>query len=329
MTHEIKKHDWTYIAHIADSEIKFEVIPAEKFNKTPFFHKLFALSPNSVDSLLGQYIYATHPFQFNDIFDCHEDLIEFDHEDAIRFFITEYADTLISKEKMEDMLKNNFKEISTFVKRNFREMIYANFGIFSMTSNPESLLMWSYYTNHQGFFIEYDISKFPFKYHGPFPLNYQEKIDPISIKECGIPLAVLLQSNLKYKGWEHENEWRIIVESKERMIIPSFEHLKNLGGKERKFNYPIEAIRTVGFGNRFFPPEELRIENDKVMHVTLKKDIELKSKILDFLIANKINTCFAERNGLMKISFGGMDISKTNDTTYVFSKENWVDRRKA
>lgn len=321
--YQIEKYGWKYLTNGQKDNMVFDVIPPENGERPTILYKLFSLNGNSVDGLLNQYIYATHPHQFNDIFDCHEDLIEFDDPDAIRFFIKEYAMDLFPSEKLENDLKNNFYGISNFVKRNFREMLYQMFGVYSMTTNPSSLLMWSYYTNHQGFFIEFDITKFPFKFHGPFPVNYQENITPISVSECGIPLAVLLQTNLKHKGWFHENEWRLIVESNERMYSPSFEQLRKLGGHDRKFKYPIEAVKTVGFGNRFFPPEELHIISDKIMNITLKHDIERKRKVLDFLIENKIRTCFSQRDGLMKISYGGMVIEKQSDTEYVFNAAKW------
>lgn len=61
-----------------------------------------------------------------------------------------------------------------------------------MTSDATNILMWSYYSNHQGFMIEFDITKFTtFKYHGPFPINYQDPIEAISLKEWGIEISIL------------------------------------------------------------------------------------------------------------------------------------------
>lgn len=329
MTTEINKYGWTYKAKGDEENLEFEIITPDKIESPNLFQKLFSLSDNSVDSLLNQYIYATHPSQFNDIFDCYEKLLDFDDEAFVKDFLSEFAKERFTEEQIDYEIANNFKNMSTFSQRNFKEIIYGHFGVFSMTSNPYSLLMWSYYTNHQGYFIEYDISKFPFKFHGPFPLNYQENIEPISIKECGLRLGMLLQSNLKYKGWEHESEWRLIIESDEPMVRHSFQVLKDLGGHDRKFKYPIEAIKTVGFGNRFFTPEELVVDpkNGEILHVSLKVDIEKKSKVLDFLIANNINTCFAQRDGLIKIVYTGMTIEKTDDNKYVFDSGKWAAKQ--
>lgn len=324
--YKINKYGWTYQTNGDKDNITFDIIPDKNIDKPTFLYKLYSLSDYSLDGLLNQYIYATHPQQFNDIFDCHEELIEFDDKDAVRHFIKTYASDFFPGDKLEDNIQNDFSKLSIFVKRNFREMVYQQFGIFSMTSNPYNLLMWSYYNNHQGFFVEYDITKFPFKFHGPFPVNYQEDFGPISVNECGVPLAVLLQTNIKYNGWEHESEWRLLIESQERMFSPSFESLRKLGGHDRKFKYPIEAIKTVGFGNRFFPPEELKIINDKIINITLKSDISRKQNILDFLILNNIRTCFAQRDGLIKISYGGMVIEKMSDTEYVFNAKKWADK---
>ena len=59
------------------------------------------------------------------------------------------------------------------------------------------------------------------------------------------------------------------------------------------------------------------------MNITLKHDIERKRQVLDFLIENNIRTCFSQRDGLMKISYGGMVIEKQSDTQYVFNAAKW------
>jgi hypothetical protein len=135
---------------------------------------------------------------------------------------------------------------------------------------------------------------------------------------------MLVQTNLKYKGWEHEKEWRLLIESDndELMYAPSFEGLRQLGGHNRKFKYPLNAIKKVGFGNRFFLPEELHIINDQTLNVNLRiddvnKTHEKKIQILDFLIKNNIDSYFAQRDGLIKISFRPIKIEKIKEYNYL------------
>jgi hypothetical protein len=322
---KITKYGWTYITQGQEGNRTYEIIPPEKKDKPTVLYKLYSFNDYALDSLLNTYVYATHPHLFNDIFDCYEDLIEFDDEEVIRHFVKHNPSEIYSDKNIDEAIANNFQHVSTYVKRNFREQVYQGFGVLSMTSNAYNLLMWSYYTNHYGFFIEFDITKFSFKFHGPFPLNYQEKIEAMSIKECGVPLAMLIQTNLKYKGWEHEEEWRLLIESEERMYSPTFERQRALGGHDRKFKYPIEAIKTIGFGNRFFDPDELNAEkNGKVLHVTLKTNTDNKAKLLDFLIANNIHTCFTLRDGIIKISYTGMVIEKKADKHYIFDIDKYA-----
>jgi hypothetical protein len=165
--------------------------------------------------------------------------------------------------------------------------------------------MWSYYNNHCGFCIKYDITKFPFKYHGPFPINYQSDLRALSIKKIGVQIGVLAQCNLKDEIWKHENEWRLMIAATdgEDMISPNFEILKRLGGHNRKFQYPKTAIKSIALGNRFFEPDEICEINNMELEIKLKSNFEQKSKILDFLADNNVVSHIGLRTGFTKIAF--------------------------
>jgi hypothetical protein len=319
---QIKKYDWTYSFKTENGKQSFDIIPDKPIDKPTVLNKLYSLNKHSVDALLKGQIYAAHPAEFNDPFDCYEDILNFDDEGYIRYFLRTFAPEEFPDDRIDKEIKVNFKWVSTFVKRNFREFIYKFVGVVSMTSSPMSIVMWSYYNNHKGFFIEFDLTAFPFKFHGPFPLNYQKEIDPISINECGPGLGMLLQTNLKFKDWEHENEWRLLIESEESMISTSFETLKKLGGKERTFDYPIKAIRKIGFGNRFFDPHELIILSDRESNVILiedefnKENIKYKADVLDFIIANDLDFYMALRDGIWKKIFAPVKVTKLIDKKY-------------
>jgi hypothetical protein len=319
---QTKKYGWTYGFKIDKGEHIFDIIPPKKIDKPKILHKLYSLSEHSIDALLKSYIYASHPAEFNDLFDCHESILNFDDKDFIRYFLKTFASEDFPDERIEKEIKTNFKWVSTFVQRNFKEFNYKRFGIVSMTGSPMSIVMWSYYTNHKGFFIEFDVTKFPFKFHGPFPLNYQRKIAPISIKKYGPGLGMLMQTNLKFKDWQHENEWRLLIESKQNMISPSFEILKELGGRPRTFKYPIKAIKKIGFGNRFFDPHELIPKSENESHVVLKPNkfnkanIKYKTDILDFIISKKLDFYMALRNGIWKKTFAPVKITKLGKNKY-------------
>lgn len=311
---------WKYFIEKKPTGTEFNIIPYDATPKPTVLHKLYALNQNSFDSLINGYIYATHPDQFNDLFDCYDELIIFDDIDFIKNFLNKFSD--LSKEEIDFRIANNLPEIKTFVQRNFKAGIYRAIGVFSMTGNPNNILMWSYYTNHQGFCVEFDLTKFPFTFYGPFPVNYQDKPEPISIKEVGKDIAILYQTNVKYAEWRHENEWRLLViaPSGEAMYSPSFDELKKLGGHNRKFNYPIEAIKSIALGNRFFSYKELNPINEKQLEINLKTNFEQKSILLEFLFENNILTHMAQRNkDLYSIGFTPGFVEKINYKKYLLN----------
>ncbi len=311
---EFKVKDWTYIFNNGG----FDIISNDPIPKPNILYKLYSLNQNSFDALMNGYIYATHPCQFNDVFDCHDELIIFDDVDYIKEFLTSYSD--FSVEEIKRMISGNLEETKTFVRRNFKEGVYRTIGVYSMTGNPNDILMWSYYTNHQGFCVEFDVTKFPFKFFGPFPINYQDEIEKISLKDAGKDISILYQTNVKYKAWQHENEWRLLIVSKEAMYCPSFKKLRALGGHDRKFYYPIEAIKSITLGNTFFVPEELNPIDNKQIEINLEVNFEQKSLILEYLSENKIQTNLVRRNeNLYSLLFTPGYVQKVNYKKYILN----------
>ena len=288
----------------------FEIIPNEPTDKPQILYKLYGLNQYSFDSLINQYVYATHPSQLNDIFDCNEEFLDFDDVESIRVFLKDS----MPEDELNRLIKNDFDNLKVFVQRNFCEKIYRKWGVFSMTGNPNNILMWSYYCNHNGFCIEFDISKFPFKFYGPFPVNYQPKLEALSIKQIGVQIGILAQCNLKDEIWKNENEWRLMIAAPDGkdMVSPNFEILKRLGGHDRKFQYPLSAIKSIALGNRFFDPDEIHEINNMVLEINLKSNFEQKSIMLDFLSTNKIMTHIGRRTGFTEIKFRTSTIERIN-----------------
>jgi len=315
---EIEKYNWKYFYRdISERDIEIKVIPDKDFGKPDSLHKLYSLNKRSVDSLLKQNVYAAHPSQFNDIFDCHENLINFDDDNIIRNFLK----GVVPREEIEKQLSKDRLSAEKFVKVHFKGILYRKWGILSLTSDPNNIVMWSYYNNHQGFCVEFDYSKFPFKYYGPFPINYQKIIEPISIKESGPFLSVIYQTNIKSESWSHESEWRIIIDAQEDvMVSPNYEAIKKLGGSERNFNYPIEAINNISLGNRFFKPEEIKEIDIYTLEFKLNSEnANLKDSLLSFISANDIDCYIALRSDdLISIGFRRGRFEKINESQYIF-----------
>jgi len=319
MEKEIEKYKWKYYYRdISETEIEVKVIPEEKYDIPECLYKLFSLSERSVNSLINHTLYAAHPFQFNDIFDCNENLVDFDDDNVIKSFLS----AILPISEIEEQIEKDRQGTERFVKDHFSGVLYRKWGIISLTSDPNNILMWSYYNNHQGFCVEYDYSKFPFKHYGPFPINYQEKIDPISVKEAGMLLSVIYQTNIKSKSWEHESEWRIIVDAeRDVMKSPKYRRVQALGGRERLFNYPIEAINNIALGNRFFEPDEIKEIDGKTLELNLDSDnAELKETLLDFICSNNTESYIALGNDdLVSIGFRRGKFEKKSKYKYIFN----------
>lgn len=300
-------YNWIYKF---DPVTGFEIIPNEPHEKPKVLSKLYSLNHNSVDALINQYVYATHPWQLNDLFDCNEELLNFDDETVVRNILK----NIIPKDKLNKRIRENFNNLKVLVQRNFREITYRKWGIFSMTGNPNNVLMWSYYGNNKGFCIEFDITQFPFEYYGPFPINYQPELKALSIKEIGVQIGVLAQCNLKDKIWEHESEWRLMIVKPKGQDLksPAFKFLKDLGGHDRRYHYPITAIRSIALANKFFEPDEIKDVNNTELEINLYEDIEYKSLVLNFISDHKILAFLGLRTGFTTIKFRKVSFNKTD-----------------
>jgi len=95
------------------------------------------------------------------------------------------------------------------IERILQEYVDA-LGILSLSSKPDSALMWSYYANsHKGMCLGFDTSDKMFQ--SAHAVRYQRKAPEYRLD--GPPLAnaeaFVLTKALK---WKHEEEWRIIMQ---------------------------------------------------------------------------------------------------------------------
>ena len=192
---EIIRYEWKYIFDEANKKNPFTIIPKELYEAPETLSKFYALTDHSLEALLDGYVYATHPAEFNDLFDCNEKLIEYDDDQMI----TAFLNPALPREEIKQLLREKRAELHNDIQLMFRDIIYRKWGVCSMTSNGNNLLMWSYYTKNEGFLIEFDYKTFPFKFHGPFPVNYQNKIIPVTVSECGgLGIPLLYQATIKH-----------------------------------------------------------------------------------------------------------------------------------
>lgn len=281
----------------------------KKYSIPETFFKYYALSPYSVDAITKQYVYASHPTQMNDPFDCAKSIIDFDDEEVARCLLKDQYDEA----------KQSFppKEFQKFCQSVFNTRLFRKIGIFSMTDSSENDLMWAHYANQLGFCVEFDIKQFPFLKYDPFPINYIETVKPIRTSEMDIfPIASILCS-VKHTMWSYENEWRLMIECPEGKEMKSFGYWQgydiNLGCEhDRKFYYPISAIKKIILRHTFLENEKIESigGNERVWKLEIIKNNEpnkvdrLKKKLLNFITKSKIPTSIQ----LLSSSFGKYDI---------------------
>lgn len=183
----------------------YRVLPKRKTKLPKSFFKYYALNEYNVDALTNMYVYATHPYQYNDPFDCNELLIEFNSWNDVQGLWEEFYDELI---KSHPILDSACKESRSA----YWCLLYKKLGLVSLVPSCDNYQMWSLYAQNSGFCVEFDVDKFPFLHYGPFPINYAKNIPcPIQIGKVGGHIAMLIQTNVKNDWWKYEDEWRLYV----------------------------------------------------------------------------------------------------------------------
>lgn len=170
---------------------------------------------------------------------------------------------------------------------------FSRFGIFSFTDNPSNIPMWSYYANyHQGYCIVFELD-----FSSAFELielNLNQKIEYMKLIKNGeeainigshdnaVKMRFLLAHSfgVKYKQWEHENEYRLIANAN------SIDHADS---KPMSLGYaPFIKVTGLIMGKKLKPKNAL-IELCKQYHMDLiqadysleKYEVVISDKLLD------------------------------------------------
>lgn len=320
MAKQFKLGNYTYHGN---DEGKFWM---EGIGESPqFLYKHFSMGGHAVDSLINGQLWGSHPFQFNDPFDFHENLINIDSHSIVATFFREYRNQGAEEVKREFP---NYEAARQYVQRHFAQIVYRKLGVISMSSNPNNLMMWSYYGNNQGFQVAYDWKQFDFKYYGPFPVNYRRKVKPISVSEYGIPLSILYQSNVKFIRWGHECEWRLLIDKGGDMKSYGISALEKLDGMDRLVSYPKTAVLNISLGNRFFKDRELE-KRGQDLNITLDP-VAFKSKdhdssrvrLLNYLADSQmqVNICLYHNLNEFEIAFTKGTLSKIENFKFLYKQ---------
>ena len=267
-----------------DKEEGYSIIPNRKTEQPSTFYKYYALTDYNVEALTNMYVYATHPYQFNDLFDCNKSLIVFDKWDDVHNLYQDKYDELL----------NVFPTLEAACKESqkaYWNILYRKMGLVSLATRCDNYQMWALYAQNNGLCIEYDVDKFPFSHSGPFPINYVDKIPgAVHIGKDGGYIAMLIQSNVKNKWWQYENEWRLYIPAPKGFDLQfmgnEFEMRNyNLGNEHnRKFRYTADALKSIILGPKFFGELFPTVVSSSEIDIvgTSNKD-SLKLRVIDFL----------------------------------------------
>lgn len=262
----------------------YKIVSSKKDEPPSSFFKYYALTDFNVDALTNLYVYASHPKQFNDPFDCNEKLIEFDTWSDVQ---TLWGDLFDKYKKIYSTLESACKDSN----RAYWNILYKKIGLVSLAPRCDNYQMWALYAQNNGFCLEFDVNRFTFLHYGPYPINYTEIIPgPVHIGEVGGHIAMLIQTNVKNNWWKYEEEWRLYIPNPIgfdlKFFGSEFEMKKFNRGDEhdRKFRYPADALKSVILGQKFFDKLEVNPISLDEIDVACCPDIESKEyKVLDFL----------------------------------------------
>jgi len=115
------------------------------------------------------------------------------------------------------------------VQKKWQNVVFSEFGVFSLSEDYVNILMWSHYADcHEGFCVGFDRQSLELemgrlkdrgmKTHG-FPVIYEEEyptILPDNTDNLDEMKRMLLT---KSKLWEYEKEWRVLLLSKTNQAV--------------------------------------------------------------------------------------------------------------
>lgn len=320
MEQELSKFKYFYYDTPTTESERFKVEIPDNKSKPTKLTKYYELNKNNVDALINHYLYASHPAQFNDPYDCNKCLLSYS-----KVTLEEFIDILkiqFTEDTIKYLYNNRKKDLVREYAKVLHFVTYMKLGIISFASDPLNRNMWTYYSKHDGFSVIIDALRLPQDFWGPFPLNYKDKFDKIDYEKNNLGLCTLYQTNVKSKSWESENEWRYLVGGPSVMKIPGIDYPN---AHNRKFYYSLNAISEVVLGHNFIDTKELKDFDGKNYTIKLyQKTIrsrKYKRKLLTFLSQNnQIKKSWIEisDDNSFNISKRQIDIKKVSSNQFIF-----------
>ena len=306
--------------------------------------KFYSNSKYSLEAFLENYIYMSHPYQFNDLMDTRPYTIDARNIDKSTFDILKQN---AINETPEIQEYYNFcwnGDCNYGVLQSIQTYIFDTFFSFSGVSsfaekNRFNELMWSHYAKESGFMIEFDLEKLiegiennqqneRFKKISLRPIQYKEEFTSIKSDICS-SFQEINEINTYQKGeeWKYENEWRLLGCSD--YYMGKFDYYKGLPKKlqeKRRIYYDPNAIRRIYLGKKIWTAEngftgdiKNKSDNSQREYQLNSKEFENETFFVQFV--RRLKEMMQKKNNILFIS-GALEYEEVrlNSADIVYNK---------
>ena len=332
----VDKYEYVAIEDEIEKTLEFRIKYPKKINIPKYLYKYYSLKSISIDALKKSYLYATHPDEANDKYECGVELIDYSGvtqslfveslTNPIEIYSTETIKELYQSEETRWILQKALSERD-------RLMLSSKFGIISMTSNPLNIQMWAYYTNNKGFVAAFKQELLPKDIYGPFAVRYNKDLRKIDYMDNDFLLSVLYQTSVKHKGWSHEKEWRYLTYNPQGNYHPQY---NKDDIDSRKVQYDETAIKEIYIGHDLLDFNDIDLKRRKPGFDIIKLNKRskkhghmLKYRLIKFLINKMIPTSIILRHqNKYKLGLSPIEFEQIEDSEFriIYSKKVKFER---
>lgn len=240
--------------------IHFDTI---KDSNPEFLCKYYSFIERNVSAVIAHKIFVSSPDQLNDLFDTlflrievQPSQIEFYKAFVENVGLPFDTDSFINSDQYRLKLRNTLFAIWN-----------SNVGILSATDDALNDLMWTHYTNNEGFLVQFDYSKFPDNFGAPIPVSYLSNEEFQQTTSKNLSEQLFINTLLKKEIWKYENEYRFLVFPKQVNYFQTTGRFSNEDQQEYKKesrlqDYLPECVKKITLGFNFF--KSLIISNTRI-----------------------------------------------------------------
>jgi len=297
--------------------------------------KYYSNSKYSLDALKNSYLFATHPYSFNDSIDSSDLLLNFENitkERYVGFYKRFLKPEEFEKYNYNEIFEEDKKDSFLNIKKFFYEIFSRNFGLISLTTEPVNVLMWSHYSSESGFSIEIDKKCLinNLRKHNPDiknycfrPIQYVDELETIDTFQEGFStpdVSFLYMTNVKRSEWKYEDEWRLAIYKSDmgipfKSVYPGSTDYS--GTEERKVYYSKDCVKSIVIGKYFFNGKNCGVLNeDKSFIIENPEFLEL----VNFLYENHNDKLFMsgelQKGNKFGRSVSRIEIEKHDENTF-------------